>query len=167
MWLFSNRPGLAHADCYSWGQDGGRLSTVCQSSAVDVVVLSFLNVFFGPGGDPEVNFASSCPGPYFPGTKLLQCSQIGSLALPSGFADSRQDIQTCQNLGKVVLLGLGGAIGTYGFSDSSEASAFAATLWEMFGEGWGSTRPFGWVTVDGFNLGIELFEAAPSNRNRY
>ena len=68
-----------------------------------------------------------------------------------------QDIQTCQNLGKIVLLGLGGAVGSYGFSSSSQAASFATTLWNAFGEGWGSIRPFGWVTVDGFDLGTQSF----------
>lgn len=74
---------------------------------------------------------------------------------PLSFTDSRQDIQTCQSLGKVVLLGLGGSIGTYGFSSSSQATTFATTLWNLFGEGGGSIRPFGSAIVDGFDLGID------------
>ena len=70
--------------------------------------------------------------------------------------DVSSDIATCQNLGKIVLLSLGGAVGTYGFSSSAQAASFATTLWNAFGEGWGSIRPFGWVTVDGFDLGIKF-----------
>lgn len=65
----------------------------------------------------------------------------------------RQDIQTCQDAGKVVLLSLGGAIGNYGFSSSSEAQTFATTLWQLFGEGSSDTRPFGTSVIDGFDLG--------------
>jgi chitinase len=72
---------------------------------------------------------------------LLQCTQIG------------QDIQTCQDAGKIVLLSLGGAIGSYGFSSASEAQTFATTLWNVFGGGSSSTRPFGTSIVDGFDLG--------------
>jgi hypothetical protein len=61
----------------SWGQDGGTLASVCASSSVDVVVLAFLIDFFGEDGLPVINFASSCGGPNFPGTDLLECPQIG------------------------------------------------------------------------------------------
>lgn len=70
-------------------------------------------------------------------------------------------------MGKIVLLGLGGAIGTYGFSSSWQAAAFATTLWNMFGEGWGSIRPFGWVTVDGFDLGIDPWKGLVPDQYRY
>jgi hypothetical protein len=91
---------------------------------------------------------------------LISLEQVSSNAHRLGnfsstaFPYFRDDIQTCQNLGKIVLLSLGGAVGTYGFSSSAQASTFATTLWDMFGEGWGSTRPFGWVLVDGFDLGF-------------
>jgi chitinase len=66
----------------------------------------------------------------------------------------RQDIKTCQDAGKIVLLSLGGAIGDYGFSSSAEAESFATTVWNLFGEGTSSTRPFGSSVVDGFDLGL-------------
>lgn len=72
----------------------------------------------------------------------------------------REDIQTCQNSGKIILLSLGGAIGNYGFSSASEAQTFATTLWNIFGGGSSSTRPFGSSIVDGFDLGI-----CPSRRS--
>ena len=67
----------------------------------------------------------------------------------------REDIQTCQNAGKIVLLSLGGAVGEYGFSGASQAQTFARTLWNLFGEGTSDTRPFGSSVVDGFDLDIE------------
>lgn len=113
---------------------------------MDVVALAFLTTFFGTGGLPVVDFAGSCSGPTFSGTDLLQCTQIG------------EDIKTCQAAGKTVLLSLGGAIGNYGFSSSSEAQTFATTLWNVFGGGSSSTRPFGTSIVDGFDLGMFLLE---------
>jgi chitinase len=71
-------------------------------------------------------------------------------------SDGRDDIETCQSLGKIVMLSLGGSVGTYGFSSAAQAETFATTLWDMFAEGWGSTRPFGWSLVDGFDLGTFL-----------
>jgi len=68
--------------------------------------------------------------------------------------DGREDIQTCQSLGKIVLLSLGGAVGTYGFKNANQAETFATTLWNMFAEGYGSLRPFGDALVDGFDLGM-------------
>lgn len=82
-------------------------------------------------------------------------------------SDYRQDIQTCQSQGKIVMLGLGGAVGSYGFSSSSQAAAFATTLWDMFGEGWGSIRPFGWSLVDGFDLGAFFFGSDCADGERY
>jgi hypothetical protein len=50
---------------------------VCASPSVDVVVLAFLMDYFGEGGLPVIDFSSSCSGPTFPGTDLLNCPQIG------------------------------------------------------------------------------------------
>lgn len=138
----------------SWGQDGGTLASVCASSSVDVVVIAFLNTFFGTDGLPEINLASSCNGPAFPGTNLLQCTQVGYGSKLGGWLWYSQDIKTCQAAGKIVLLSLGGAVGNYGFSSASQATTFATTLWNIFGGGTSSTRPFGASVVDGFDLGI-------------
>jgi chitinase len=61
----------------SFGQEGGTLASVCQDDSVDVVALAFLTDFFGTGGLPVINFAGSCNGPTFPGTDLLECTEIG------------------------------------------------------------------------------------------
>jgi chitinase len=52
-------------------------------------------------------------------------------------------------------LALGGASGSYGFTSDSQATSFADTLWNTFGAGNSSTRPFGDAVVDGFDLDIE------------
>ncbi|KAK9389726.1 glycoside hydrolase superfamily [Lipomyces mesembrius] len=146
------RPAYAYSSSSSdnvvvyWGQASAGsqqpLSYYCQSNSVDVVVLSFLMTFYASDGLPEVNFANACSDT-FTGTTLLQCDTIA------------QDIQTCQSMGKKVLLSLGGAAGSYGFSSDSEGSSFAMTVWNMFGGGTSDYRPFDTAIVDGFDLDIE------------
>jgi chitinase len=69
--------------------------------------------------------------------------------------NSRADIKTCQAAGKKILLSLGGAAGSYGFTSDTQAQTFADTLWNLFGGGTSSTRPFDDAIVDGFDLDIE------------
>ncbi|CAI4667754.1 ASN_collapsed_G0038100.mRNA.1.CDS.1 [Saccharomyces cerevisiae] len=125
-----------------WGQNSAgtqeSLATYCESSDADIFLLSFLNQFPTLG----LNFANACSDTFSDG--LLHCTQIS------------EDIETCQSLGKKVLLSLGGASGSYLFSDDSQAETFAKTLWDTFGEGTGaSERPFDSSVVDGFDFDIE------------
>ncbi|ODQ81847.1 glycoside hydrolase family 18 protein [Babjeviella inositovora NRRL Y-12698] len=126
-----------------WGQNSagtqGRLRTYCDDNSIDIFLLSFLNDF--PATPLGLNFANAC-GNTFP-DGLLNCDQIA------------EDITYCQSKGKKVLLSLGGQAGTYGFTSDAQATAFAATLWNTFGEGTASERPFGTAVVDGFDLDIE------------
>ncbi|SCW00609.1 LAFE_0C07976g1_1 [Lachancea fermentati] len=125
-----------------WGQASAgsqeSLATYCQSDDVDIVLLSFLYVFPDP---LSLDFSSACSDTFSDG--LLHCSQIG------------EDIKTCQGLGKKVLLSLGGASGSYGFANDSEAETFAETLWNTFGGGSADERPFDDAIVDGFDFDIE------------
>lgn len=126
-----------------WGQASAgsqeSLATYCQSDDVDIVLLSFLYQYPSSVG---LNFASACTSTFSDG--LLHCSTIG------------EDIQTCQSLGKKVFLSLGGAAGSYGFSNDEEAETFATTLWNTFGEGSGKEeRPFDDALIDGFDFDIE------------
>ncbi|AJV66024.1 BMC_2a_G0039110.mRNA.1.CDS.1 [Saccharomyces cerevisiae] len=125
-----------------WGQNSAgtqeSLATYCESSDADIFLLSFLNQFPTLG----LNFANACSDTFSDG--LLHCTQIA------------EDIETCQSLGKKVLLSLGGASGSYLFSDDSQAETFGQTLWDTFGEGTGaSERPFDSAVVDGFDFDIE------------
>ncbi|KAG2208479.1 hypothetical protein INT47_010175 [Mucor saturninus] len=133
---------------YYWGQNsagGGStqssLSYYCQSGQADAVILSFLNVF-NVGGLPGMNLAGACQTT-FPGLQLLSCPSVGD------------DIRTCQGLGVKVILSLGGAAGAYSLSGDSDAAMFATTLWNLFGGGGSSTRPFGDTVIDGIDLDIE------------
>lgn len=124
-----------------WGQNsaGGEqsLATYCQSSDIDIVLLSFMNGF----PTLELNFGGECNEQFSDG--LLHCTKIS------------QDIKTCQSLGKKVMLSLGGAVGTYGFSSDSDGSQFAKVLWNKFGGGSDDERPFDDAIIDGFDFDIE------------
>lgn len=119
-----------------WGQSSAgseqSLSDYCKSSDADIFLLSFLSAF----PDLNLDLSSSCSG-------TSGCSSLG------------QDIETCQQEGKIVLLSLGGATGQYGFSGDDEGEQFAQTLWDTFGGGSGDNRPFGDAVVDGFDFDIE------------
>ncbi|KAK3934851.1 glycoside hydrolase family 18 protein [Diplogelasinospora grovesii] len=134
-----------------WGQNSynqagsqQRLSYYCSNTDLDIIPLAFL---YGIKS-LQLNFASasdSCST--FAGTTLLDCPQIEA------------DIQTCQSMGKTILLSVGGA--TYsegGFSSAAEAQQWANTLWAMFGpvqSGSSVNRPFGNAVVDGFDFDFE------------
>ncbi|KAI8053678.1 glycoside hydrolase superfamily [Gilbertella persicaria] len=131
-----------------WGQNSKngrdtqkRLSYYCNSDS-DVILVSFLPEYHD-GSLPVLNLADACDGPVFPGTNLLHCPKVG------------KDIKTCQKKGKTILLSLGGADGSYGFSNNANAEAFADTLWNLFGGGSSKTRPFDDAVLDGFDLDIE------------
>eukprot|EP00271_Cylindrocystis_brebissonii_P020597 TRINITY_DN688_c0_g2_i6.p1 TRINITY_DN688_c0_g2~~TRINITY_DN688_c0_g2_i6.p1 ORF type:complete len:552 (+),score=32.12 TRINITY_DN688_c0_g2_i6:224-1657(+) len=121
-----------------WGQNGneGSLAAACQSGCYDIVILSFL-VSFGAGRALQLNFAGHCD----PGSG--DCAKLTT------------DIQICQGLGKKVLLSLGGASGSYGFSSDGDAQSVATTIWNTFLGGSGSSRPLGAAQLDGVDLDIE------------
>lgn len=124
-----------------WGQNSGltqgRLLEYCTDD-VDIVLLSFMTAF---PNNLALNFANQCGSSFSDG--LLHCSTIG------------EDIKTCQKSGTKVLLSLGGASGSYGFSSDSDAEDFAETLWNKFGGGSDDERPFDDAKVDGFDFDIE------------
>ncbi|KAI2777209.1 glycoside hydrolase family 18 protein [Daldinia loculata] len=69
-----------------------------------------------------------------------------------------EEITTCQNAGKTILLSIGGAMFTSGPSSPQDAQSLADKIWAMFGppgNGDGGNRPFGNAVVDGFDLDIE------------
>lgn len=124
-----------------WGQTTGTsLGDFCSSTNADIVIVSFLSEFGTT--TTTLNLAGNCETT-FSGSSLLDCSDIGS------------EIKSCQSAGKKVFLSLGGGATSYGFSSDSEAESFAETLWNYFGGGTSSTRPFGDAVVDGFDFDIE------------
>lgn len=124
-----------------WGQNAGSnqqsLGTYCSSTSASIIILSFLDGF----PNLLLNFANQCSTTFSSG--LLHCPQIG------------EDIKSCQQQGKIILLSLGGATDNYGFSSDSEAVTFASDLWNRFGGGTSNERPFDDAIVDGFDFDIE------------
>lgn len=124
-----------------WGQNSfgnqQRLSYYCGLDNVDVVILSFVIGF----PNLSLNFANQCGDTFSDG--VLHCSNIG------------EDIKTCQEAGKLVLLSLGGASGSYGFTSDEQGVEFASVLWNKFGGGSDDERPFDDAIVDGFDFDLE------------
>ncbi|KAI8338928.1 glycoside hydrolase superfamily, partial [Chlamydoabsidia padenii] len=124
------------------------LASYCDDST-DVLVLSFLTEF-NVGGLPSLNFANACTTA-FPGTQLLHCPDIGK----GKDLKKKKTYFTCQSKGKKIILSLGGAAGSYGFSSDAQAQTFAQTLYNMFGAGTHQYRPFDDAVIDGFDFDIE------------
>lgn len=125
------------------------LDTICEDPSVDIVVLAFLNEYFGPGGYPVLNLGAACGSDATTeaqakgATGILNCFEIAG------------NITQCQNKGKKVMLSLGGADGTTVFASERQAVAFATTVWNLFGGGTSEVgRPFGNVKIDGFDIGM-------------
>ena len=117
------------------------LPKLCSDASIDIVLLAFLNDYFGASNDagstPSTNF-----GPFSPEQLAPQVTE-------------------CQQQGKIVLLSLGGAkeYSKSTFTDDAEATTFAHTLWDSFGGGTAdpSSRPFGSIKFDGFDIGKLFF----------
>ncbi|KAK9717125.1 Chitinase 2 [Basidiobolus ranarum] len=139
-----------------WGQNSYGIGTpdktkwektvrgYCEDDTVDVINMAFLHVFnSGTNKLPEINLSYHCDSTFFPGTSLLSCPDIG------------EDIKYCQSKGKKVIMSLGGAAGSYGFSNDADATKFSKTVWDLFLGGSSTTRPFGSAVLDGVDLDIE------------
>lgn len=133
-----------------WGQDSAgnqkQLSTYCADATIDNVILAFLYIFNGTGGEPVIDFANICnqyDDSVFPGTALANCSFMAS------------QIEACQAKGKIVTLSLGGGTGQVGLSSTAVAQNFANKIWNEFLGGSSTTRPFGNAVLDGVDLDIE------------
>jgi len=129
-----------------WEKD---LVEFCRDYNYDVIVLSFLNVFFDRKNKdqmPGFNFAFHCETPIakeYP--KLFRCPKIEA------------GIKECQKNGKQVLMSLGGAVGRAGFADEAQAKLFAYRVYHLLLEGGDlkNLRPFGGAILDGVDLDIE------------
>jgi chitinase len=138
-----------------YGQTSGTaadgLSSLCQDPNVDIVILAFVYDFFSQGGYPSANFGPACTAP-----NAAQAATAPGLTNCTILAP---EIAGCQQMGKKVLLSLGGYIANSSFSSDAQAQQFAETLWNLFGSGTAGDpdlRPFGsTVTVDGFDIDNE------------
>lgn len=142
-----------------WGQDSygavnpsdtahlqQTISYYCNDNVINTFPVAFLDEFYSTGNLPSINLANTCntaDDPVFPGTNLPNCSFLAS------------SIETCQAAGKIVTMSLGGATGSNGFANDSQAAAYAQTIWDLFLGGSSSTRPFGSAVLDGIDMDIE------------
>ncbi|KAI0119057.1 glycoside hydrolase superfamily [Daldinia grandis] len=148
-----------------WGQSGpdtDSLGKHCESDSIDYVTLGFVNNSPENGngtGYPGTNFAAHCAAEIYVNnnrnSKLLSsCSFI------------KDDIKKCQQLGKKVLLSIGGeftSTSNYTLSSVQAGIDFADFLYKAFGpfkSGYKGPRPFDistteHTTMDGFDFDIE------------
>ncbi|KAK5121299.1 hypothetical protein LTR85_005465 [Meristemomyces frigidus] len=139
-----------------WGQTPNTVAQgligLCEQADVDIVLISFLDDFFGGGeGYPKINFGPAC----YPANTAQKEQAPGLLDCSTTLATQ---VAGCQTIGKKVLLSLGGYIANTSFVSDTQAIKFAETLWDLFGAGRGSLdlRPFGPdVVIDGFDIDNE------------
>ncbi|KAF2268775.1 glycoside hydrolase [Lojkania enalia] len=128
-----------------------KLRIAFQYPDVDIILVSFLIQFNGPGDMPVLNLANQgdkCET--ITGTNLFKCPEVET------------DIQYCQiRKGKTILLSLGGAVYTEaGFTSPEAATTAADKIWAIFGppQNWphpSDPRPFGYASLDGFDFDFE------------
>lgn len=142
---------LLHTDCLQGqGAYQPRLSHFCQETSLDIINIGFINVFPDiVGGWPGSNFGNQCDGTLYPGSELLMgCHQIW------------EDIPVCKEMGKTIMLSIGGDSPYIPILDDAVAVWFADFLWYSFGpynpdfDGI-FPRPFQNNSVDGFDFDIE------------
>lgn len=122
------------------------ISYYCDDTIIDTFPIAFLDEFYSTDNLPSIDLANTCntgDNSLFSGTNLLNCSFLAS------------GIETCQAAGKIVTISLGGATGSNGFANDTEAAAYAQTIWDLFLGGSSSTRPFGSAILDGIDMDIE------------
>jgi chitinase len=128
----------------------GDLMQLCQNPNVDIVVLAFVTSFFTNGGFPSASFGPGCRG-------STPAQQLHAPGLQD-CTDLAPEIVSCQQIGKPVLVSLGGYYSNVTFASDTEAIQLAQNLWDLFGAGNGldaSLRPFGSIVIDGFDLDNE------------
>jgi len=132
---------------------GSSLVAQCADVNIDIVILSFiLQDAYQGSRYPQVNFGAACGGQ----TPAMIASAPGLLYCP----DLAAMISTCQKTyGKKILLSIGGATSAFDFTSSTQASDFGTVLWQLFGPPGNidaGLRPFGNVTIDGFDFGVYI-----------
>lgn len=133
-----------------WGQAPGssdsRLVDLCNEPSVDVVIIGFVRDFSGPGGYPRFDLGEECVyDPKNGGSPVPQCAGLA------------QDIALCQQMGKSILISMGGGSSdALSFPTAKSAIDAATLLWFAFVAPEASVdvaKPFPGVHVDGFDIG--------------
>ncbi|KAI9793597.1 MAG: hypothetical protein M1833_000742, partial [Piccolia ochrophora] len=144
-----------------WGQGANQepLLDICSKDTlktIDIINIGFVNVFPEQGvqGFPGSDFGNACGA-----EKVLAPDGVTPTQLSNNCVQIAEGIKKCQELGKQVMLSLGGAIpDNYGITTDQKAYEFAEFLWQAFGPvkpDVPSSRPFGDAVVDGFDFDIE------------
>ncbi|CAN0909213.1 Acidic endochitinase [Linum grandiflorum] len=122
-----------------WGQNGNEasLGETCATKDYRFVIIAFLPTF-GNSQTPTINLAGHC-NPTSGG-----CQRLSS------------EIQSCQEKGVKVLLSIGGGVGSYSLTSTTDAKEVATYLWDNFlGGHSSSSRPLGEAVLDGIDFDIE------------
>ncbi|PMB65607.1 Endochitinase 33 [Beauveria bassiana] len=137
-----------------WGQNSAsagqeRLAYYCNDASIDIINLAFITSIT----PVAIDFASATG-------KCTKTSINASLPL---CREIEEDIKTCQEKGKSILISVGGGTSpSPNWGSASDAEKSAQLIWDMFGPVTSSKvdRPFGSAVVNGFDLD---FEAPVSN----
>lgn len=144
-----------------WFNDVYQVPQVCIDPAYSVVILSFLYTNLGFNGWPAMTFNVDNTNA---SATQIAAGATGLMWMP----EMAQQIKTCQQMGKKVMLSIGGGAGDVTFNNSAEAVAFAYQIWQLFGgdtETLKHLRPFGDTIIDGFDLGnVPVFLIVMSSR---
>jgi chitinase len=124
------------------------LGEICAANPqYNAIVVGFISVINDPGnasGAPHISVSYHCDTPYDAANpRIWRCPAI------------EQDIISCQQMGKKVLISIGGARGSYSLPNDAEGERFAQLTWDMLLNGQGDIRPFGGAVFDGVDLDLE------------
>lgn len=123
---------------------------LCHDDDIDVVVMGFVRQMNGAYMQPTFDIGA-CKTPSSTPANFtgIKCPDLAA------------NITYCQSVGKKVMMSLGGSSSNLSVYSAEEAQQVATTLWNVFGAGTATPtlRPFGNVSVDGFDFGrISLLE---------
>lgn len=130
---------------HSTNNAGTSISPLCDDPTISIVIIGFVRGFNGPNA-PSVDFGKRCSFPN------------GDLGLCQNFA---VDIWKCKEMGKKIFVSIGGSKSQTTFGSEEEAVQQAEVIWNVFGDGLpgnplGDRRPFGSMSVDGFDIGMSF-----------
>jgi chitinase len=131
------------------------LSDYCEKdNGVDILIIAFVTALSTKDGNIDLDLAS----------QLWATAPTTPPQLPYPAPQTGEDIWTCQNNDKTVLLSFGGERHTskVGFTSDPNAVLGTAKIWKIFGPPTdtkvvaSSDRPFGNATVDGFDFNFKV-----------
>jgi chitinase len=124
-----------------------------------------MNYFVAQGnGYPGTNFADSCSGTVYSGPGYNNVNNPANNKLLNSCPPLVSGINPCQQMGKKILLSLGGVYTAtpYALTSNQDATDMANFLWKAFGpkqQGYAGPRPFDdgatVNVIDGFDFDIE------------